>query len=248
MGHRYGILLREGMILRELKELDPDAPVDPTLPFQKAVEVTEEYAARDPKDSSSRGRLATASRELGDLLKERDPQRALAVYDNALRRIDETPKTTKSLRTRAELLAKSTYPLRRLDRASEAGKRLDAALAILTETKDLPAAAVALDSPQFAVLSARADAAAADGEIEKAAVTYEEILSKAKYDTSWAEPEKDLRSAQRLARVLRTLASLYVQAGDERKAEAVRRRQQELARAWEAKLPGNPVVDSLAKS
>ena len=248
MGHRYGILLREGMILRELKELDPAAPVDPTVPFQEAVEVTEEYAARDPKDSSSRGRLATASRELGDLLKERDPQRALAVYDNALRRIDETPKTTKSLRTRAELLAKSTYPLRKLDRASEAGKRLDAALAILTETKDLPAAAVALDSPQFAVLSARADAAAANGEIEKAAVTYEEILSKAKYDTSWAEPEKDLRSAQRLARVLRTLASLYVQAGDERKAEAVRRRQQELARGWEAKLPGNPVVESLAKS
>jgi serine/threonine protein kinase/tetratricopeptide (TPR) repeat protein len=248
MAHRYGILLREGMILRELKELDPAAAVDPTVPFQKAVEVTEEFAARDPRDSSSRGRLATASRELGELLKERDPERALAVYDNALQRLDETPNTIKARRTRAELLAKSTYPLRRLDRGTEAGQRLDAALAILAEAKDLPAEGIALDGPQFAVLSARADAAAATGRIEEAAVAYAEILSKAKYDTPWAAPEKDLRSAQRLARLLRTLTSLYVQAGDETKAEEVRARQQELARVWQARLPGNLLVNALAKT
>jgi tetratricopeptide (TPR) repeat protein len=248
MSHRYGVLLREGMILRDLKEVDPAAAVEPTVPFQKAIDVTEEHAARDPKDSASRGRLATASRELGDLLKGSDPERALAVYDNALQRLDETPKTTKTQRTRAELLAKSTYPLRGLERGSEAGKRLDAAVAILEETNDLPAKAIALDGPQFAVLSARADAAAASGRIEEAAAAYEEILSKAKYDTPWAAPEKDLRSAQRLARLLRTLTSLYVQAGDEMKTDATRKRQQELARVWQARLPGNPIVNSLAKS
>jgi len=245
MSHRYAILLREGMILRELKELDPAAPVDPTVPLQKAVEVTDEYAARDPRDAASRGRLATASRELGDLLKDSDPERALAVYDNALKRVGETPKTTKTQRTRAELLAKSTNPLRNLGRGSEADQRLDAALAILEETKDLPAEGIALDSPQFAVLSARADAAAASGRIDEAAAAYEEILSKVKYDTPWAAPEKDLRSAQRLARLLRTLTSLYVQAGDETKAEAIRKRRQELARMWEARLPANPVVKGL---
>src|SRR6185436_10949766 len=133
-----------------------------------------------------------------------------------------TPKTTKTQRTRAELLAKSTNPLRNLGRGSEADQRLDAALAILEETKDLPAAGIALDSPQFAVLSARADAAAANGRVEEAAAGYEEILSKAKYDTPWAAPEKDLRSAQRLARLLRTLTSLYVRGGDETKAETIR--------------------------
>ena len=105
---------------------------------------------------------------------------------------------------------------------------------------------IALDSPQFAVLCARADAAAASGRIEEAAAAYEEIINKAKYDTPWAAPEQDLRSAQRLVRLLRTLTSLYVQAGDEAKAAAIRQRQQELARVWEAKLPGNPVVASLA--
>jgi serine/threonine protein kinase/tetratricopeptide (TPR) repeat protein len=245
MNHRYGILLREGMILRGVKEIDPAAPVDPTVPFQKAVEITDEYAARDPKDAASRGRLVTASRELGDLLKESDPQRALAVYDNALQRLEDTPKTTKSQRMRAELLAKSTYPLRKLGQEREAGKRLDTALALLEETKDLPAAGIALDSPQFAVLSARAETAAANGRIEEAARGYEEILSKAKYDTPWAAPEKDLRSAQRLARLLRTLTSTYVQAGNETKAEEVRARQQELARVWQARLPGNPTVSLL---
>jgi tetratricopeptide (TPR) repeat protein len=248
MSHRYGILLREGMILREVKELDPASPVDPTIPLQQAVDITDEYAARDPKDAASRGRLATASRELGEILKQSDPERALAVYDNALKRLDDTPKTTKSQRTRAELLAKSAEPLRRLGRGDEAGKRLDIALAILEETKDLPVAGIALDSPQFAVLSARADDAAAHGLIEKAAAGYEEILSKAQYGGPWAAPDQDLRSAQRLARLLRTLMSLYVQAGNETKAAAIRRRQQELARVWEARLPGNPVVASLAKS
>jgi hypothetical protein len=192
--------------------------------------------------------LATASRELGDLLKESDPDRALAVYDNAVKRLDDSPKATKTQRARAELIAKSTDPLRRLGRGSEAEKRLDTALAILEETKDLPADAIALDSPQFAVLSARADTAAANGRVAEAAAGYEEILSKAKYETPWAEPEKDLRSAQRLVRLLRRLTSLYVQAGDEANAQTIRQRQQELARAWEAKLPGNPVVRSLAKS
>jgi tetratricopeptide (TPR) repeat protein len=245
MIHRYAILMREGMILRELKELDSAAPGDPTIPFQKAVEVTEEHAARDSRDSASRGRLATASRELGDFLKERDPERALAVFDNALKRLDEMPSTTKTLRTRAELLAKSTYPLRRLDRGGEAGRRLDAALAILQETKDLPAEKIELDGPQFAVLSARADAAAASGRIGEAAAAYDSILSKAKYETPWGVPDKDLRSAQRLARLLATLTSLHVQAGDEVKAEELRKRQQELARLWQAKLPGNPLAIAL---
>ena len=140
----------------------------------------------NPKDSASRGRLATASRELGELLQESDPQRALAVYDNALKRLNESPKTTKTLRTRAELLAKSTYPLHKLDRGTEAGQRLDAAVAMLEETKDLPAAGIALDSPQFAALSPRADAAAVNGRVEEAATAYEEILIKAKYLGPWA--------------------------------------------------------------
>jgi tetratricopeptide (TPR) repeat protein len=245
MSHRYGILLREGMILREVKEADPGASVDPTIPLQKAVDITDEYAVRDPKDAASRGRLATASRELGDLLKESDPERALAVYDNALKRLDDTPKTTKSQRTRAELLAKSSDPLRRLGRGEEAGKRLDLALAMLEETKDLPSEGIALDSPQFAVLSARADAAAANGRIDDAAAGYEEILSKAQFETPWAAPDQDLRSAQRMARLLRTLAGLYAQAGDTTKAEAIHKRQQELAHVWQTRLPENPVAARL---
>jgi hypothetical protein len=178
------------------------------------------------------------------LLKEREPETALAVYDHALKRVNETPKTMKMQRTRAELLAKSTYPLRSLNRGHEAEQRLDAAMAILMEAKDLPAEAIALDSAQFAVLSAKADAAAASGRVQEAAAGYEEILSKAKYESPWAEPEKDLRSAQRLTRVLRTLGDLYAQSGDER-AEGIRARQRELARAWATKLPGNPIVKTL---
>src|SRR5262249_3770412 len=102
MANLYGVRWREGMILRDLKELDPAALGEPPVSFQGALDITEAGAVRDPTDAASRARLATASRELGNLLKDSDPERALAVYDNALKRVGQTPKTTSTQRVRAE--------------------------------------------------------------------------------------------------------------------------------------------------
>jgi len=85
---------------------------------------------RDPNDFTSRTRVGTVGRELGDILRWRAPEEALAVYDVALARLAEIRGNVSARRDRALLLANFSYALRRLNRAAEARSRLVEALAI----------------------------------------------------------------------------------------------------------------------
>ena len=153
----YGILLRHGMILGEDRAISLGRPDEAVAPFREAFTLTEDAANRDPNDTTSRGRVGTSGRELGDVLRWRQPLEALTVYDVGLKRLREIRNNIRAQRDQALILSNSSYALRRLKRDAESERRLSDALKILTETKDYPAERIALDSPAYAVLLARAD-------------------------------------------------------------------------------------------
>jgi serine/threonine protein kinase/tetratricopeptide (TPR) repeat protein len=236
----YGVLLREGLIEGEDGGISLNRPADAIDPLQKAFDLTEAAARRDARDAASRGRVGTAGRELGNILRHSDPQQALATYDVALGRLDEIPNNLKARRDRALTLAESSYALRRLHRLPQAQQRIATALTILMETKDLPADRIGLDTPANAVLRAQADDLDEQGSPQKALELSKQLLDKVM--RAGPSPESDLRDAAALSLLYRNLARISVRAGDPAGAEVITARRLDLWRMWERKLPGNPFV------
>ncbi len=235
-----GVFFREGLILGEDGAPSLDRTADAIEALQKAVDVAEVVATKDPIDSASRGRLGNAGNELGKILRHRDPQRALAAFDLAIRRLDEIRNRLVSRRYKAMVLANSSYALRNLHRAGEAKQRIDAALAILKDTKDYPADRIPLHSEVRVALCAQADYEADTGKPRRAIEIYEQLLDK----VMAAKPDvlNDLRETPKLARIYEALAGLYRRTGETPKAESMEARRLELWRHWDRKLPKNPFV------
>src|SRR5262249_7973695 len=112
----YAVLMREGRLLGEVDGINLGRCAEAVAALQQALDITEEFASKDPSDIASRGRVATVVRELGAVLIDRDPVRAMAVYDIGLRRLHEMPTSVKSRRDEVRLLANSSFALRRLHR------------------------------------------------------------------------------------------------------------------------------------
>ena len=203
-------------------------------------DATEEAVLRDSKDSASRGRLGTIARELGKILSDRDPRRALAVYEVGIRRLGETPNRVKARRDRAVLLARSSYPLRRLHRPSEAKRRLDAAFAVLTDTKDYPADRIRLGSHVYAAVCALADHEAETGDPRRALEMYEQLLDRVM--ATGPDALGDLRDTPKLSRIYGALAALYRRSGDPASADVMNARRVELWSSWQRKLPQNAFI------
>jgi serine/threonine protein kinase len=236
--NQYGPLLREGRILGERDAVNLDRPQEAAEALQKALDIVEEGARRDPKDSASRGRVGTTSRELGDILRDDDPRRALAVYELGIRRVGEARTSIVARREYAELLAKSSYPLRHLHRVAEARERVEAAAAALKETKDYPPENIRLGGPIYSVVRALADHEADAGNPRRALELYEDLLRKA----ADPRPETNLQDAVRLSQIYGTLAALNHRAGRKTRALDLQSRRLEMWRHWDAKLPGNSFV------
>ncbi|MGE5243311.1 MAG: protein kinase domain-containing protein [Betaproteobacteria bacterium] len=240
MTNRYGVLLREGLILGEAEGVNLNRPDDAIGPLQEALDLTEAAARADPHDATSRARVGTSGRELGNILRDRDPRRALAVYDLAVRRLREIPNNVRARRDEARTLAESAYALRRLGRTAEAGQRVKAALALLTATKDLPPARVALDSETCAVLRALADQEAGEGDLRAAIDGYVRLIDAAM--VSKPDLLGDLRDATAMSRLYGALAALYRRSGAVEEADAIAGRRLDLWRHWQEKLPDNAFV------
>jgi tetratricopeptide (TPR) repeat protein len=238
--NRYGPLLREGLILGEQDAVNLDRPAEAIQSFQRALDMTQEAAAKDSSDSASRSRVATAARELGNVLRDRDPGRSIAVYDIGIHRLEETPNRMEARRDRAVLLANSSYPLRRLGRPAEAGQRIDAALAILKDTKDYPAEQIRLGSHVYNVLCALADHQADTGDLRHALENYEKLLN----SVMSTKPDVlgDLRDTPKLSRIYAALAVLYRRTGNLPAADAMSSHRVELWRHWQQKLPQNTFI------
>ncbi len=200
----------------------------------------EQQAARDPNDATSRDREASAAGQLGDILRHRDPARALEIYDRAAMRQRELPGNVRARREEARLLAHSSYPLRRMHRQREAAQRIDAALALLRATKDYPAAKVELGDITESAIRAVGDQQGETGQVEAATATYRGLLEAVL--ASKPNPQKDLRQANDLARIYAALTRLYRAQGEPGEARRMATLRLELWREWDRKLPGNPFV------
>jgi serine/threonine protein kinase len=236
----YGDFIREGLILGGDGEVNLDRPADAIHALQGALDLAEEASRKDPHDATSRTHAANAGIALADILRHRDPQGALDEYDTALRRLSEIRHSLPAQRYRALALANSSYPLRSLDRGSEAGQRIDAALAILTETKDYPAEQYYFDSPIYTVLCASADQEADVGRTRRAIEIDEQLIAKVMEANS---PTRiDFEDAPRASHLYQTLAHLYELSGDLAKADAMQARRVELWQNLDRRFPNNIFV------
>jgi serine/threonine-protein kinase len=237
---RYPILLREAFILGEDRAVSLDLPEDAIAVLREAFQMLEPVVRRDPNDFTSRTRLATVGRELGDILRWRAPEEALVVYDASLARLAEIRGNVSARRHRALLLANASYALRRLSRAAEARRHLVEALDILEETKGDPSDRVTLESEVFAVLKALAEQEADEGRVGEAIRRYEQLLEKVM--TAGPDVEHDLREAYSLSLLHKDLAHVQRAAGATDAAEATEARTRAMWSEWNRTHPNNAFV------
>ena len=240
MFDRYALLLREGFILGDERTVSLARPEEAAASLREAFAMLEAGARRDPSDYTSRTRVGTSGRELGNILRWDKPAEALTVYDTALERLAEIKNNIKARRDTATILAGSSYALRRLNRGSEAGQRLDRALAILKETRDYPADRVVLDTEAYTVLKALADHHGDTGDVPLAIQEHEALL--AQVLNAGPDVENDLRDTNQLSLLFDDLARLHRKAGAADQAAAVEARRLALWQHWNQKLPNNPFV------
>jgi hypothetical protein len=234
------VLLREGRILGEADGVSLNRTSEAIEMLGKAVDLTEEAARRDAHDSASRGRVGTSARELGAILRDRDPRRALSVFDLGIRRLGETGNSLNARRERATLLAMSSYPLRLLGRVSEARERIETAFGILRDTGDYPSKRVRPGSGAYVAIRSLADDETAAGNLHHAIGVYEQLLGEVMATNP--KPFIDLQETPQLSSIYEALTVLYGRTGDAAKAAAMNSRRVELWRHWQVELPNNPFV------
>lgn len=237
----YGILLREGYILGEDGAVSLGRPKEALVPLREAFRTTDALAEKDPHDAVSRERVVNCGLALANILREWDPTGALAVYDKALKRNGEIGGSSlATLRDQVMLLTNSSYPLRSLHQPAEARRRINAALAILRKTGELPATRITVDSASFIALKAEADDEAEVGNPRRATELYERLLVGVMAGSP-AAPD-DLRDAAPLSQLYASLAAVYRRTGESAKAQEMESRRVKLWQAWDRKLPSNAFI------
>ena len=236
----FGSLVREGLVLGGEGRVNLGRPADAMHSLQKALDVAEQEARKDPKDARSRRQAARAGIELGNILRHQDPTGALAVYDAALRRMNEIHNSLTAQHDQAWALANSSYALRSLGRTSEARQRIDSALTILKGTMDYPTEHCYPDSDAYTVLCALADHEAEAGDAHRAIEVYKDLLGKLMADESAVL--SDFEDAPKTSHLYEALARLYRRTGDPAKAEIMQTRRLDFWQQWHRKFPNNAFV------
>jgi tetratricopeptide (TPR) repeat protein len=233
------VLFREGMILGQDGQVSLEEPAEAITVLQRALDLMDGLAERDPSESRSRTQLGQDVRELGPILAQRDPEKALAVYDRGILRLREV-KNVKAQRAEAQLLAMSSYVLRRVNRVNEAKQRIDAALKLLSDTKDYPADRVFLLDETEVVLRAWGAHLSETGQTQRAVDVYQELLDKVM--ATHPDPTNDLRNATGMSRIYEALATLHLRNGNAVQAQSMSALRFELWQNWNRKLPQNVYV------
>jgi tetratricopeptide (TPR) repeat protein len=174
---------------------------------------------------------------LASILRHSDPRQALAVYDHTLRDMDEVNSNFLRLRE-VDLLAGSSYVLRRLGRPAGARQRLDRAFAILKDLKLYPVDKIEAGAEADTALAALADHEAATGNAARGIEIYQGLLERARGE----KPETSLVDAVNLSSIYRSMGNLYRHAGRAELASAMEAQRLDLWRNWDRKLPHNPFV------
>lgn len=234
----FTVLWREGKILGATSGLGLNRFDEATVVLQQAFNLVEEWSQNDREDAWSRLFFASVGRELGDLLTRTDPQKALAIYDHALLRLREIKNNSEARRGEAEILARSAYALRRLNRIDAAKSRIDSALLLLSPN---PADSVTPYTPVDVVLRALGDHYAETAQPQQAAAVYEDLLIK----IMAAKPNahNELHHALSLSQIYGSLAVLNRRNSQTDRAKEFLSLRQELKRHWDRKLPGNSIIN-----
>ena len=236
----YAVLEREGILLGGEGRVSLGRSAEAIAALQKAIDLADEAAQQNPHDYSSRSRVADAAADLGNILVERDAQRALAVDDQGIRRLEEVATSTVASRAHAYLLASSSYALRALHRTAEAKRRIDTAFALVRGIGEDPLTSVRLEYPGDKLLRALADYESDAGRPRRALAIYEQLL--AKVTVSSPDPRNDLSDAIDVSRTYAAMGPLYRQTGDTVRAAGMELRRLELWEQWDRKLPNNAFV------
>jgi hypothetical protein len=236
----YAILWRQGVILGEDQSVSLNRPADAVEPFQKAFDLVDGMAAKDPNDFSFRDRLGTAGQQLGDVLRHSDPARALAIYDRTLARLREIKQGGSARRQEARILAHSSYPLRSLHRTAEAKQRIDAAFDLLRPLGEDASVRATMGGEWDNAMRAKADYEAEIGHPQQARATLLDLQSNLL--AAHPSPETDLRHANDMSSLYEALAHLDARLGNYQEARAFETRRTGLWRQWDRKLPGNPYI------
>jgi serine/threonine protein kinase len=202
--------------------------------FQKALDIAEDLAQKDVNDYLGRHNVAVASLEIGNILRHRNPQDALAVYDHALARIREAKSNISTQRDEAELLAASSYALRWTVREEDAEQRIGRAFELLKQAGRYPAGKVEPMSDTYNALRAQADHFAETGRASKAIESYQQLLDKLMARNP--DPQNDLRDAICLSRTWTALANLLRKAGRIEEAAHLEAYRADLWNHWNGKL------------
>ena len=203
--------------------------------FQRALDIAEELAKKDSADYFSRHKVAVYAFEAGNLLRHKDPRKALATYHQALMRIREAKAGSGTQQDEAELLAASSYPLRWTGGKAEAQQRIDRAFQLLSDAQIYPADKIEPMSVAYHALQAQADHYSGTGRLQKAVDTYKLLLDKL---TAWGpKPDDDLRDATCLSRTWTALADLERHTGHVDEAARLEAHRTELWNHWTGKRP-----------
>ncbi len=226
----------EGMILgRADAEPSLGRSSEALAEFHKALDIAEDLAQKDASDYLSRHNVATASLEIGNILRHGNPQDALLVYEHALARIREARSNVSTQRDEAELLAALSYALRWTARDIDAERRIGRAFELLHQAGRYPADKVEPMSDTYDALRAQADHYAETGRASKAIESYQQLLDKL---TRWnPNPRNDLRDATCLSRTWNALATLLRKVGHVDEAQHLEAQRAELWDHWNGKIP-----------
>jgi tetratricopeptide (TPR) repeat protein/predicted Ser/Thr protein kinase len=234
------VSIQDGLTLEEDGGISLGRPLDAAAAFQLAYDELERSARDEPKDYHVRTALAEPGRYLGDVLRHRDPKRALEVYDHSLMRIREVPDDVTARRSEALLLAGSSHAARRLHHEDDARARIGAALRLLRDTRDYPAETIKPGREADITLSALADDYAETGQPLKAIDTWKELLRRIM--ASNPDTQNNLVNAVHISRVYRSLAALLGRVGRKDEAGTLAARRVELWQHWDRRLPDNPFI------
>lgn len=233
-------LIYEGRILGEYDSVSLGRPEEAMKPLGRAFRLADEFVHRDPDDHSVRGNLAMAGITLGDILRDSDPSRALGIFDHTLHDLAEVHNNVHLRRFEVNLLAGSSYALRRAGHPAEARRRLNIAFERLRQLKFYPVEKVYPGSEAQETLEALADYQAGTGRLPQAIATYENLLDRLQPAESGLEPTLD--DAVHLSVIYHSAAALYRRAGRIGLARTLEAKRLALWQNWDRKLPNNSFV------
>jgi len=233
-------LIHEGRILGDDNAISLGRSEEALASLQRAFRIADDLVHQDPSDQSSRGFVAMGGISLAGILSNSDATGALAVYDHTLRHLAEVTNNPSFRRYEVNVLAGSSYPLRRLGRVVEARQRLDAAFERLSQLKFYPSSQVKLGSEAEETLRALADCEAGQGNLPRAIEIYQKLLDQ--IQTAKPEPDTSLTDALRLSNIYRAEALLQRRIGRPDLASALEARSRDLWQQWDRKLPHNAFI------